>query len=56
MTPGGEQEVDRAVELLRDRGETLADALERQRALGALIRRGYDSETAYEAIRRVERG
>jgi len=51
--PGGVQEVDRAVELLRDRGETLADALERQRALGALIRRGYDSETAYEAIRRA---
>jgi regulatory protein len=49
----GEQEVDRAVELLRNRGETLADALERQRALGALIRRGYDSETAYEAIRRA---
>jgi regulatory protein len=52
---GGEQEVDRAVELLRSRGETLADALERQRALGALIRRGYDSEVAYEAIRRVRR-
>ena len=52
---GGEAEIEQAVQLLRDRGETLADALERQRALGALIRRGYESETAYEAIRRVRR-
>ncbi|MGH2980930.1 MAG: regulatory protein RecX [Solirubrobacterales bacterium] len=50
-----DQEIERAVELLRSRGETLADALERQRALGALIRRGYDSEIAYEAIRRARR-
>lgn len=50
-----EQEIERAVELLRSRGETLADALERQRALAALIRRGYDSEVAYEAIRRLRR-
>lgn len=52
---GGEAEIEQAVQLLRDRGETLADALERQRALGALIRRGYDSEVAYEAIRRIRR-
>ena len=52
---GGEAEIEQAVQLLRDRGETLADALERQRALGALIRRGYDSEVAYEAIRRARR-
>jgi regulatory protein len=51
----GEQEVERAVELLRDRHGTLEDALERQRALGMLIRRGYDSEIAYEAIRRARR-
>ncbi len=50
---GGEVEIEQAVQLLRDRGETLADALERQRALGVLARRGYDSETAYEAIRRA---
>jgi regulatory protein len=50
---GGETEIEQAVQLLRERDETLADALERQRGLGALIRRGYDSETAYEAIRRV---
>ena len=48
-----EQEVERAVELLRDRSAALADALERQRALGLLARRGYDSEVAYEAIRRL---
>lgn len=51
-----EPEVERAVELLRDRGAALADALERQRALGLLARRGYDSEVAYEAIRRARRG
>jgi regulatory protein len=51
-----EQEVERAVELLRDRDATLEDALERQRGLGMLIRRGYDSEVAYEAIRRARRG
>jgi len=50
---GGEAEIDQAVQVLRERGETLADALERQRALGLLARRGYDSETAYEAIRRA---
>jgi regulatory protein len=53
---GGDQEVELAVELLRDRGAILEDALERQRALGALIRRGYESEVAYEAIRRARRG
>jgi regulatory protein len=53
---GQEQEVERAVELLRDRHVgSLEDALQRQRALGALVRRGYDSEVAYEAIRRVRR-
>jgi regulatory protein len=51
----GEREIELAVELLRDRGAGLDDALERQKALGALIRRGYDSEVAYEAIRRVRR-
>jgi regulatory protein len=51
----GEGELELAVELLRDRGAGLEDAIERQRALGALIRRGYDSEVAYEAIRRVRR-
>jgi regulatory protein len=51
-----EKELERAVELLRRRGRPLADAAERQRALGMLVRRGYESEVAYEAIRRLERG
>jgi SOS response regulatory protein OraA/RecX len=51
-----EEEIERAVELLTERGATLADALERQKALGLLARRGYDSEVAYEAIRRVSHG
>ena len=50
---GGEQEIELAVTLLRDRGGALEDGSERQRALGMLIRRGYDSEVAYEAIRRL---
>jgi regulatory protein len=49
-----EQELERALELLRDRG-SLADAAERQRTLGLLIRRGYDAELAYEAIRQLRR-
>ena len=53
---GAEEEVELAVGLLRDRGANLADPAERQRALGLLIRRGYDSEVAYEAIRRARRG
>ncbi|MEK6277608.1 MAG: regulatory protein RecX [Actinomycetota bacterium] len=51
---GAEEEVERAISLLRERGATLADALERQKALGLLIRRGYQSETAYEAVRRAQ--
>jgi regulatory protein len=53
---GSEDEIELALELLRDRGKDLDDALERQRALGLLVRRGYDSEVAYEAIRRLRRG
>lgn len=53
---GGEEEIEQAVELLRERGATFADALDKQRALGLLIRRGYESEVAYEAIRRARHG
>jgi regulatory protein len=53
---GGEQEIELAVGLLRDRGGNLDDPAERQRGLGMLVRRGYDSEVAYEAIRRARRG
>jgi regulatory protein len=56
LASGPEEEIERAVELLAERGGTLADALERQKALGLLARRGYDSEVAYEAIRRVRHG
>lgn len=49
------QEIERAVELLRGRRLDLDQGSERQRALGMLVRRGYDSEVAYEAIRLVRR-
>jgi regulatory protein len=51
--PDGPSELDRATDLLRGGGRSLRSAPERQRALGFLVRRGYDSEVAYEAIRRV---
>lgn len=56
LAGGFEEELDRAAELLAEQGGNLDDALERQRALGVLQRRGYDSEVAYEAIRRVRHG
>jgi len=49
------QELERAVELLERRGTSLAGDGERARALAYLARRGYDAETAYEAIRRSAR-
>lgn len=50
---GAEGELERAVALLRERGADLGDDRGRNRALGLLARRGYDSELAYEAIRRA---
>jgi regulatory protein len=50
---GVEGEIELALGLLRNRGLRLDDPRERQRALGLLARRGYDSEVAYEAIRRA---
>jgi regulatory protein len=48
--PGNEQE--RAVELLRSRyGAGPVDLRDRDRALGVLIRKGYDGGTAYDAVR-----
>ena len=47
------EELERAIELLVRRGQALADDAARQRALAYLARRGYDSETAYEAVRRA---
>ncbi len=55
LAAGSTEEVARAVDQLRRRGAPLTDALERNRALGFLVRRGYCSETAYEAIRRASR-
>jgi regulatory protein len=52
---GGEAEVESAVELLARRADGLDSEAARSRALGFLARRGYDSETAYEAIRIAER-
>ena len=48
-----DDEMQRAVELLRRRfPEPPSDDRGRSRALGLLLRRGYESEAAYEAIRR----
>ncbi len=47
----GEPEIDRALELLRRRFPTpVGDRRERERALGMLLRKGYDSELALDAI------
>jgi regulatory protein len=51
-----EAELGRAETVLRDRGIDLSDDRGRGRALAMLVRRGYDSELAYEAVRRCERG
>lgn len=49
----GETELASAVGLLSRRfPASPADDRERSRALGLLVRRGYDAETAYEALRR----
>ena len=53
LEAGDEDEVARAVAVLRGRGSSLCDALERNRAFGFLVRRGYNAEVAYEAVRRA---
>jgi regulatory protein len=50
-----EAQLERAVELLGDRGMACTDERERDRALGLLVRRGYPLELAYEAVRAAER-
>jgi hypothetical protein len=48
---GATGEMDRALALLRRRFPTpVGDRRERERALGVLLRKGYDSELALEAI------
>lgn len=49
---GGEEELERAVRVLRAR-PCMRDDRDRQRALELLIRRGYASEVAYEAVRKA---
>ncbi len=52
----GHDELDAAVSLLASRlRERPCDEPSRARALGFLLRRGYDSDLAYEAVRRFER-
>ena len=53
LAAGDEDETSRAVAALNTRGCALSDALERNRAFGFLVRRGYSAEVAYEAIRRA---
>jgi regulatory protein len=48
-------QVERAARLLAARGDALADEPARARALAYLVRRGYGSEVAYEAVRHAER-
>jgi regulatory protein len=50
-----EAQAERGAELLIARGADLAEESGRGRALAYLVRRGYGSEVAYEAVRRAER-
>jgi len=52
----GALELDAALELLRRRcREVPSSEPERERALGMLVRKGYDLELAYDAVRAFER-
>lgn len=51
-----EQLIERARELLAERGLGFDDDRERNRALGFLTRRGFDYEVAYDAIRAAAAG
>lgn len=48
-------QLERAIGLLEQRGETAGDERSRARAVAYLARRGYDSEVAYDAVRGLER-
>lgn len=52
---GAETEVERALRVLEERGAGTGTDRERARALGLLARRGYSSDDAYAAIRRLNR-
>jgi regulatory protein len=52
----GERELEAALELLRRRCRSAPSSeRERERALGLLVRKGYDLELAYDAVRTFER-
>jgi regulatory protein len=53
LEAGDDDEVARAIAVLRGRGGSLCDALERNKAFGFLVRRGYNAEVAYEAVRKA---
>ena len=53
---GGTDELESALELLRRRLRSVpATERERERALGMLVRKGYELELAYDAVRAFER-
>jgi regulatory protein len=53
---GGAEELDAALDLLRRRcREVPTNERERERALAMLVRKGYDLELAYDAVRAFER-
>lgn len=52
---GREEQLDRAAGMLARRSTALEEEGERARALAFLIRRGFDYELAYDAIRKAER-
>jgi regulatory protein len=53
---GHEQELEAALAVLRRRFRAApADDRERERALGLLVRKGYELDLAYEAVRALER-
>ena len=49
------RQVDRAAQLLLQRGSDVESDAGRRRALAYLARRGYDSEVAYDAVRAAAR-
>jgi regulatory protein len=50
-----ESDAERALAQLIERGQVLGDDAARGKALAFLVRRGYSSEVAYEAVRAAER-
>lgn len=54
---GHEDQLESALTVLRQRVRTPpSDERSREKALAMLVRRGYELETAYDAVRAFERG